>query len=85
LPISELKLDKSFVQDVTISAAAAALTRSVLNIANSLGMAVVAEGVETQAQADWLTEHGCQVLQGYLFAKPMPAEAIAAWTSQTAL
>ena len=85
LPISELKLDKSFVQDVTISAAAAALTRSVLNIASSLGMAVVAEGVETQAQADWLTEHGCQVLQGYLFAKPMPPEAIAAWTSQTAL
>lgn len=80
LPISELKLDKSFVHDVTTSAAAAALTRSVLNIANSLGMAVVAEGVETQAQADWLSEHGCQVLQGYLFAKPMSPDDLKAWT-----
>ena len=81
LPISELKLDKSFVQDVTTSAAAAALTRSVLNIAHSLGMAVVAEGVETQAQADWLGAHGCQILQGYLLARPMPPQALASWVT----
>ena len=84
LPISELKLDKSFVQDVTVSSAASALTRSVLNIATSLGMTVVAEGVETQEQADWLARHGCPVLQGYRFAKPMPATDIGPWVQQHA-
>ena len=79
LPISELKLDKSFVHDVTTSSAASALTRSVLNIATSLGMTVVAEGVETPEQAAWLTEQGCPVLQGYLFAKPMPAHDLPTW------
>ena len=82
LPISELKLDKSFVQDVGTSSAASALTRSVLNIASTLGMTVVAEGVETQAQADWLQEQGCPVLQGYLFAKPMPGSDVAHWLLQ---
>ncbi len=64
LPISELKLDKSFVQDVCTSAAASALTRSVLNIAQSLGMTVVAEGVETLAQAQWLSEQRLPHLAG---------------------
>ncbi|MGN1055618.1 MAG: putative bifunctional diguanylate cyclase/phosphodiesterase, partial [Comamonas sp.] len=79
LPISELKLDKSFVHDVTTSSAAGALTRSVLNIATSLGMTVVAEGVETADQAQWLRQHGCPVLQGYLFARPMPPQELPAW------
>ena len=84
LPISELKLDRSFVQDVGTSAAASALTRSVLSIATSLGMTVVAEGGETHAQADWLAAQGCPVLQGYLFARPMPSKDIAAWLQQLA-
>lgn len=79
LPISELKLDKSFVQDVGTSSAASALTRSVLNIAATLGMTVVAEGVETEQQAQWLAEQGCNVLQGYLFAKPMPGKELGPW------
>ena len=49
------------------------------NIATSLGMTVVAEGVETQEQADWLARHGCPVLQGYRLAKPMPATDIGPW------
>jgi diguanylate cyclase (GGDEF)-like protein/PAS domain S-box-containing protein len=85
LPISELKLDKSFVQDVCTSAAASALTRSVLNIAQSLGMTVVAEGVETLAQAQWLSEQGCPILQGYHFAKPMPGREIAQWMQKQAI
>lgn len=85
LPITELKLDKSFVQDVGTSSAASALTRSVLNIATSLNMTVVAEGVETQEQAKWLDDHGCPVLQGYLFAKPMPAGEIHTWLAQRGL
>lgn len=79
LPISELKLDKSFVQDVGTSSAASALTRSVLNIATTLNMTVVAEGVETAQQAQWLVEQGCPVLQGYFYAKPMPGHDMAAW------
>lgn len=79
LPISELKLDKSFVHDVCSSSAASALTRSVINIASTLNLNVVAEGVETAEQARWLTEQGCPVLQGYLFAKPMPGHELPAW------
>jgi EAL domain-containing protein (putative c-di-GMP-specific phosphodiesterase class I) len=79
LPISELKLDMAFVQDLTTSPTARALTVSVLSIAQSLGMVVVAEGVETSGQQDWLIAHGCPVMQGYLFGKPMPALQLEAW------
>ena len=79
LPISELKLDMAFVQDLTTSPTARALTVSVLSIAQSLGMVVVAEGVETSGQQDWLITHGCPVMQGYLFGKPMPALQLEAW------
>ncbi|MCO5358298.1 EAL domain-containing protein [Acidovorax kalamii] len=79
LPISELKLDMAFVQDLTTSATARALTVSVLSIAHSLGMVVVAEGVETVGQQQWLQAHGCPVMQGYLFGKPLPPEDIEAW------
>ena len=70
LPITELKLDKSFVQDLEHSETARALTISVLSIAKSLGMTVVAEGVETSQQCRWLKEHGCEVMQGYLLGRP---------------
>lgn len=79
LPIAELKLDKSFVQDLEHSETARALTISVLSIAKSLQMTVVAEGVETQQQCRWLKEHGCEVMQGYLLGRPMPADMLAAW------
>nr|WP_060987347.1 EAL domain-containing protein [uncultured Acidovorax sp.] len=79
LPISELKLDMAFVQDLTTSATARALTVSVLSIAHSLGMVVVAEGEETTGQQQWLQAHGCPVMQGYLFGKPLPPDEIEAW------
>lgn len=79
LPIAELKLDKAFVQDLTTSAAARALTVSVLSIAHSLDMLVVAEGVETAEQQKWLQAHGCPVLQGYLFGKPLAPDELEAW------
>lgn len=79
LPISELKLDMAFVQDLTTSPTARALTVSVLSIAQSLGMVVVAEGVETSGQQEWLQAHGCPVMQGYLFGKPMPATELEGW------
>ncbi|ODS61869.1 MAG: diguanylate cyclase [Acidovorax sp. SCN 65-108] len=79
LPISELKLDMAFVQDLTTSPTARALTVSVLSIAHSLGMVVVAEGVETTGQQQWLQAHGCPVMQGYLFGRPMPPDELEAW------
>lgn len=82
LPIAELKLDMAFVRDLTTSHTARALTVSVLSIAHSLGMVVIAEGVETEGQQQWLQAHGCPVMQGYLFARPLPAQALAAWMSK---
>ncbi|MFP5442836.1 MAG: putative bifunctional diguanylate cyclase/phosphodiesterase, partial [Betaproteobacteria bacterium] len=79
LPINELKLDMAFVQDLTTSPTARALTVSVLSIAHSLGMVVVAEGVETTGQQQWLQAHGCPVMQGYLFGRPMPPDELEAW------
>jgi len=79
LPIHELKLDKSFVRDIESSAIARTLTTSVLRIGESLGMTVIAEGVETEAQQCFLAEQGCPVLQGYLLSRPLPPEAIEAW------
>ena len=79
LPIAELKLDKSFVQDLEQSEAARALTTSVLRIGDGLALKVVAEGVETETQRRFLADGGCPVLQGYLFARPMPADALESW------
>ncbi len=79
LPIREIKLDRSFVQDLEHSKAARALTTSVLRIGESLGMEVVAEGVETMGQYDFLAQHGCRLAQGYLFAKPLSPQALEDW------
>ncbi|RUP25037.1 MAG: EAL domain-containing protein, partial [Curvibacter sp.] len=82
LPIQELKLDKSFVQDLSTSQAARTLTLSVMSIARSLGIEVVAEGVETPDQQAWLQSHGAPVLQGYLFSRPLPAPDLERWLQQ---
>ena len=73
-PIDRLKIDRSFVSGIGDSESDEALTSAVVALANRLGLEVVAEGVETEAQARVLTELGCQELQGYLFSKPLPAE-----------
>lgn len=74
LPINELKIDKSFVQDVTHDPNDAALVEVILSVARHMGLSVVAEGVETQEQADFLNRHGTVIHQGYLYARPVPAE-----------
>lgn len=79
LPIHELKLDKSFVRDIDSSAIARTLTTSVLRIGESLGMTVVAEGVETDSQQRFLAEQGCPVLQGYLLSRPLSAPDLEQW------
>ena len=82
LPISELKLDRSFVADLEHAQAARALSAAILGIGNSLGLKVVAEGVETAAQKDILQAQGYPVVQGYWFAQPMAPEELPGWLTR---
>ena len=82
LPARQLKIDRSFVKDLETSADARAIVHAVLGMAHALGLRVVAEGVETAGQRDSLVELGCDELQGFLFARPMPAEDLPAWEAQ---
>jgi diguanylate cyclase (GGDEF)-like protein len=79
LPARQLKIDRSFVSDLETSVDARAIVSAVIHLAHDLGLRVVAEGVETQGQREVLVGHGCDELQGYLFAKPMPAEEVLGW------
>jgi diguanylate cyclase len=79
LPVGELKIDRSFVLDLETSADACAVVEAVVKLAHTLGLKVVAEGVETEGQNRILRGFGCDLLQGYLFAKPMAARALSAW------
>ncbi|MDP9181555.1 MAG: GGDEF domain-containing phosphodiesterase, partial [Actinomycetota bacterium] len=75
LPVSALKIDRTFVHDLTRRAEAAPVAAAVIGLAASLGLDVVAEGVETELQRDVLVEMGCRFGQGYLFAPPLEADA----------
>ena len=77
LRVQQLKIDRSFVNDLETSADARAVVDAVIRLAHALGLRVVGEGVETQAQCDVLLQLGCDELQGYFFAKPMPARRAA--------
>ncbi|MFT3859167.1 MAG: bifunctional diguanylate cyclase/phosphodiesterase [Aquabacterium sp.] len=81
LPASQLKIDRSFVQDMDKEEDARAIVRAVIKLAHALGLEVVAEGVETEAQQDILVRMGCDQLQGFYFAKPMPADQLFAWAT----
>jgi diguanylate cyclase (GGDEF)-like protein len=72
LPVNKLKIDKSFVDGLPLDEGDQCITRSIIGLALGMGLQLVAEGVELEAQAQWLREQGCEYLQGYLFAKPMP-------------
>jgi two-component system CheB/CheR fusion protein len=75
-PINKLKIDKSFVDDIATHPDDAAIVKAIIAMAHGLSMKVVSEGVETQAQLDFLRQHGCEQYQGYLFSKPLPASEI---------
>jgi EAL domain-containing protein (putative c-di-GMP-specific phosphodiesterase class I) len=77
--VTELKLDKSFVRDLEQDADDRALSSAVIGIGRSLGLTVVAEGVETAGQRDLLLTMGCDAAQGWLFGRPMAPEALPGW------
>lgn len=82
LPVNVLKIDQSFVREMLDEQASLAIVESIINLAHSLGKETIAEGVETQAELDVLTERGCRLMQGYYFSKPLQAPVFEAWVEK---
>jgi len=83
LPLDEIKIDKSFVENMTTNPQDQVIVASTISLAHNLGLEVVAEGVETKAQMEALKGLGCDVIQGFLIAEPILGEALADWTKKT--
>jgi len=82
LPLDQLKIDQSFIRNILTDTNDAAIARMVVVLAESLGLAVIAEGVETEAQRDFLASQGCHAYQGYLFSRPLPVEGFEAFAQR---
>jgi EAL domain-containing protein (putative c-di-GMP-specific phosphodiesterase class I) len=76
LPLDQLKIDQSFVRNIGIHPTDALIVQTIIGMAQSLGIDVIAEGVETEAQRVFLAQHGCNLWQGYLFGEPVPIETL---------
>jgi diguanylate cyclase (GGDEF)-like protein len=85
LPVAEIKIDKSFVSAAPTSSANAAIVKSTIGLAHNLGLDVVAEGVESETCLDVVTGMGCDIVQGFLLARPMPADEFLDWSASRAL
>ncbi len=81
-PVDVLKIDRSFVQELPDNQDNVSLVEAILAMGNSLGLTIVAEGVETEQQHDFLQARDCKYLQGYLFSKPMPEKQLMEWMDE---
>jgi EAL domain-containing protein (putative c-di-GMP-specific phosphodiesterase class I) len=75
--VDSLKIDRSFIKDITLDSDNDTITKAIIAMAHALGCKVIAEGVETRAQLEFLVRHACDEYQGYLFSAPLDAEAVA--------
>ncbi|MFY8088057.1 MAG: putative bifunctional diguanylate cyclase/phosphodiesterase, partial [Rubrivivax sp.] len=85
LPISELKIDRSFVRDIGVTPQSSAVVTAIIALSRSLGLRVVAEGVESLRQMEVLHRLGCFVMQGFLFSRPLPPLQLEEWLQNTML
>jgi predicted signal transduction protein with EAL and GGDEF domain/FixJ family two-component response regulator len=85
MPISELKIDRSFIRELGRAPKSSDIVTAIIALARSLGLRVVAEGVETLRQMDVLHRLGCRLMQGFLFSRPFPAEGMQAWREHALL
>jgi len=81
LPLNKLKIDKSFIDDIPMSEDDVAITKAIIALAKSLKLKIIAEGVETQEQKEFLIENECDYIQGYLYSKPLPADEMTKFLS----
>lgn len=79
LPVHELKIDRSFVQRLRDDEDDQIIVRSTIELAHNMGLTVVAEGIEDEYALNWLTEHGCELAQGYFISRPQPASKLTVW------
>jgi diguanylate cyclase (GGDEF)-like protein len=84
MPLEELKIDQSFVRDILTSPNDAAISKMVIVLAESIGLTVIAEGVETADQRDFLAGQGCHAYQGFLYSRPLPLDEFEAFAAQAA-
>jgi EAL domain-containing protein (putative c-di-GMP-specific phosphodiesterase class I) len=75
LPLDQLKIDQSFIRDVLTDPNDAAITRAIVALGQNLGLKIIAEGVETAGQQEFLADHGCHAYQGYLYSRPLAIDA----------
>jgi EAL domain-containing protein (putative c-di-GMP-specific phosphodiesterase class I) len=81
-PIDHIKIDRAFVKDIPGSSDDMIITRTIIAMTHNLRLKAIAEGVETQAQHDFLREHGCDEMQGYFFSKPLPEDEFLAFVQK---
>ena len=74
LPLDKLKIDQSFVRDIPQDEDDVAITKAIIALGKSLNLKLIAEGVETQEQRDFIRDNGCELIQGYFYSKPVPAK-----------
>jgi EAL domain-containing protein (putative c-di-GMP-specific phosphodiesterase class I) len=79
--VDRLKIDQSFVRDIATDLNDAAIVRAIIQLGGSFGLTTIAEGVETAEQLEFLSRHGCDEVQGYYYAKPMPPDEFVRWAA----